>query len=128
MKAHPYLFALQSSGVLVFTASVTAPLILGAVGFGVLGPVAGSAATAWQSSIGLVQASSWFAWCQSAAMGGAAAGQITTAGVLGAGAVTGATLAAALPTEAISEAEKIELLAKYRKVFRKGKPLTQDPQ
>ncbi|KAI9673302.1 MAG: hypothetical protein M1829_004367 [Trizodia sp. TS-e1964] len=43
---------------------------LGLIGFGTLGPIPASLATAWQSSIGLVPAGSLFAWCQSAAVGG----------------------------------------------------------
>jgi hypothetical protein len=43
-------------------------------------------ATVWQSSIGLVQAGSLFAWCQSAAMGGTAAGAIIGAQGVGASA------------------------------------------
>ena len=59
---------------------------LGLAGFSAMGPVAGTAATTWQSSIGLVQAGSFFAWCQSAAMGGSAAGAILGAQGVGAGA------------------------------------------
>ena len=44
-------------GVIVVSAEVALPLI----GFGALGPVAGSAAAAWQGSIGLVSAGSMFA-------------------------------------------------------------------
>ncbi|KAK6512974.1 hypothetical protein TWF506_009136 [Arthrobotrys conoides] len=47
-----------------------APVILSAVGFSSVGPVAGSYAAAWQSSIGVVQAGSTFAALQSAAMTG----------------------------------------------------------
>ncbi|KAF3188063.1 hypothetical protein TWF225_003840 [Orbilia oligospora] len=47
-----------------------APVVLGAVGFSATGPVAGSYAAAWQSSIGVVQAGSTFAALQSAAMTG----------------------------------------------------------
>ena len=38
-----------------------APLVLGAVGFGASGPVAGSFAALWQSGIGSVEAGSLFA-------------------------------------------------------------------
>ncbi|PVH91822.1 hypothetical protein DM02DRAFT_468089, partial [Periconia macrospinosa] len=61
---------------------------LGIAGFSALGPTAGTAAAAWQSSIGVVQAGSVFAWCQSAAMGGSAAGTIVAMQGVGAG-VTG---------------------------------------
>lgn len=56
---------------------------MGAVGFSAAGPVAGSAAAAWQSSIGAIQAGSLFAWCQSAAMGGSALGWIQAGGIVG---------------------------------------------
>lgn len=58
--------------------------ILGYVGFTAAGPAAGSAAAAWQASIGVVRAGSLFSWCQSAAMGGTALGSIQLAGVAGA--------------------------------------------
>ncbi|MCJ1403431.1 hypothetical protein MMC11_006654 [Xylographa trunciseda] len=59
------------------------PVILPAIGFSSMGPVAGSLAAAWQSAIGAVVAGSPFAILQSAAMGGAAAGVITGVGVAG---------------------------------------------
>ena len=62
---------------------MTTPVILPAVGFGAAGPVAGSWAAAWQSSIGIVAAGSPFAFLQSAAMGGAAAGVIYGSGLAG---------------------------------------------
>ncbi|RAL67390.1 hypothetical protein DID88_008146 [Monilinia fructigena] len=73
-------------------ASAAAIPILGAVGFSAIGPIAGSTAAAWQSGIGLVEAGSFFAWCQSAAMGGAAGVGIIGTGVGGAGLLTGATM------------------------------------
>jgi hypothetical protein len=56
------------------TVPVVAMPIIEAAGFATTDPVAGSAAAAaaWQLSIGLVEAGSLFAWCQSAAMSGAA--------------------------------------------------------
>jgi hypothetical protein len=80
----------------VSIASLVAIPVLGAIGFAAAGPVAGSAAAAWQSSIGLVEAGSIFAWCQSAAMGGAAVGGILATGLGGAGVAVGATVAGAL--------------------------------
>ena len=62
---------------------LTVPVILPAIGFGAVGPAAGSLAAAWQSSIGIVAAGSPFAFLQSAAMGGAAAGVIYGSGVAG---------------------------------------------
>lgn len=73
------------------TASVAALPILGAAGFAATGPVAGSAAAAWQSSVGLVQAGSLFAWCQSAAMGGAAVSGIVAGGAAGGSVALAAT-------------------------------------
>jgi hypothetical protein len=69
VKNHPVRFGLQVTGGILTLASVVALPILGAVGFGAVGPVAGSVAAGWQSGIGLVEAGSLFAWCQSAAMG-----------------------------------------------------------
>jgi hypothetical protein len=57
--------------------------ILAAAGFAATGPVASSAAAAWQASIGIVEVGSLFAWCQSAAMGGAALNGIVTMGFSG---------------------------------------------
>ena len=59
------------------------PVILPAAGFAASGPVAGSLAAAWQSSIGVLAAGSPFAFLQSAAMGGAAAGAFYGVGVAG---------------------------------------------
>lgn len=66
------------------------------IGFSAAGPVAGSVAAGWQGSIGLVQAGSLFAWCQSAAMGGAAVTGIIAAGASGLTAAAGATALQAL--------------------------------
>lgn len=99
------------------TASVAALPILGAAGFAAAGPVAGSAAAAWQSSIGLVQAGSLFAWCQSAAMGGAAVGGIVACGAAGGSvalAATGAGVAGG-QTELTPEKLKEMFLMVYRK-------------
>jgi hypothetical protein len=59
------------------------PVILPAIGFSAIGPFAESIAVAWQSSIGIVAAGTPFAFLQSAAMGGAAAGVFYGAGVAG---------------------------------------------
>lgn len=116
-KAHPFLLASQIAGGVVMTASVAALPILGAAGFAAAGPVAGSAAAAWQSSIGLVQAGSLFAWCQSAAMGGAAVNGIVACGAAGGSvalAATGAGLAGG-QTELTVEKLKEMFLMVYRK-------------
>ncbi|KAK6525809.1 hypothetical protein TWF281_010852 [Arthrobotrys megalospora] len=83
-------------GTLALTA-ILSPLILPAIGFGSAGVGAGSIAAGWQSAIGLVEAGSIFALCQSAGAGGAAGAAAITAAALGgtgtivaAGAVAGA--------------------------------------
>jgi hypothetical protein len=83
MKAHPVSTGLSAVGLGALGVVSLINPALGIAGFSAIGPVAGSAAAAWQSSLGLVQAGSFFAWCQSAAMGGAAAG--TIAGLQGVG-------------------------------------------
>lgn len=83
-KAHPIRTGIQVAGLALSAVSMFTVPILGFVGFTAAGPAAGSAAAAWQASIGLVQANSLFAWCQSAAMGGVALGGIQFAGVAGA--------------------------------------------
>lgn len=83
-KAHPIRTGIQIVGLTLSAASFFAVPILGAVGFTAAGPAAGSAAAAWQASIRAVEAGSLFAWCQSAAMGGAAIEGIQVAGATGA--------------------------------------------
>ncbi|KAL8827311.1 MAG: hypothetical protein Q9191_003266 [Dirinaria sp. TL-2023a] len=83
-KAHPYRTGIQAAGLTLSAVSFFAVPILGAVGFTAAGPAAGSAAAAWQGSMGAVKAGSLFAWCQSAAMGGSALGGIQLAGIAGA--------------------------------------------
>lgn len=53
--------------------------LIKAIGFGALGPIAGSIAATWQASIGIVSAGSTFSTIQSAAMLG---GPILAAGAL----------------------------------------------
>ncbi|TVY78221.1 hypothetical protein LSUE1_G005604 [Lachnellula suecica] len=96
VQKHPVLFGFQVLGGIATVASVVTLPILGAVGFGALGPAAGSAVAGWQASIGLVEAGSIFAWCQSAVMGGAALGGILATGLGGAGVAVSATVAGAL--------------------------------
>jgi hypothetical protein len=76
------LLSIQLLGLSIAAAPVLSPMaipaVLGAVGFSTTGPVAGSLAAGWQSSIGLVQAGSIFAWCQSVAMGGTSIVGFTT--------------------------------------------------
>lgn len=93
-------------------------MIFGAVGFSALGPVAGSSAAAWQASMGAVEAGSLFAWCQSAAMGGAAVNGIIAAGATGAG-VASVTAAADVLTN-IPESITPDLMELFRNVCRKA--------
>jgi hypothetical protein len=83
-KAHPYRTGIQVVGITLSIVSGLAVPVLGWAGFTAAGPAAGSAAAAWQASIGSVQAGSLFAWCQSAAMGGAALNGVQAAGYAGA--------------------------------------------
>lgn len=83
-KAHPILTGIQVAGLTLSAVSMFAVPVLGWVGFTATGPAAGSAAAAWQASIGVVRAGSLFSWCQSAAMSGSALGTIKLAGVAGA--------------------------------------------
>ena len=78
-KEHPYVFRLSVLGLMGIITSLT---ILPFLGFGVLGPTAGSIAAAWQSSIGNVVAGSLFALFQSAGMGGATSAIIAGIGLL----------------------------------------------
>ncbi|KAL9010040.1 MAG: hypothetical protein Q9180_009340 [Flavoplaca navasiana] len=87
VRAHPYQAFGVFGGITILGLTLAIPAILEVVGFGALGPVAGSIATGWQSSLGLVAAGTPFAFLQSAAMGGAAMGVMTGIGALG-GAVT----------------------------------------
>ena len=99
------------------TASIAALPILGLAGFGAMGPVAGTAATAWQSSIGAVQAGSLFTWCQGAAMGGAAVNGIIASGVAGGGVAMAATGRAAAGGQAVVTPEEVKEL--FLKAWRK---------
>ncbi|KAF7504606.1 hypothetical protein GJ744_002033 [Endocarpon pusillum] len=72
--AHPVLTGVQIVGLTLSAVSFLAAPVLGVVGF----------TAAWQASIGAVEAGSLFAWCQSAAIGGAALSGIQVAGVVGA--------------------------------------------
>ena len=116
-KAHPFLLTSQIVGGVGVIASLVALPILGAVGFAAAGPVAGSAAVAWQSSIGLVQAGSVFAWCQSAAMGGAAVNGIVALGAAGGSVALAATGAGVVGGQTVLKPEKLKemFLSVYRK-------------
>lgn len=82
MKQNPYQCA---AGATLMVTSIVITPVLGVVGFSSIGPAAGTAATAWQASIGAVQAGSAFAMCQSISMGGVAAQTVSAVGAAGAG-------------------------------------------
>ena len=101
-------------GFIVGATALFAIPILGAVGFAATGPVAGSVAAGWQASIGLVQGGSLFAWCQSAAMGGAAVGGIQAAGVAGfASAAMGGAAVGGIPAAGVANIQET-----FRRVYR----------
>eukprot|EP00891_Asterochloris_glomerata_P007105 jgi/Astpho2/7105/Aster-08445 len=64
---------------------VAASTGLGALGFSSVGPVAGSYAATYMSATGAIQAGSWFALAQSAAMGGTMLFALPAAVVTGGG-------------------------------------------
>ncbi|KAL8792656.1 MAG: hypothetical protein Q9195_004716 [Heterodermia aff. obscurata] len=80
-------------GIVISSLACATPAILGAVGFSAIGPVAESAAAAWQASMGSVVAGGLFSFLQSAAMGGAAMGVFTGIGTAGAVVAVAAGLA-----------------------------------
>lgn len=95
------------------------------MGFTAAGPVAGSAAAAWQSSMGLVEAGSIFAWCQSAAMGGAAVGGILATGIAGVTVAVGATVTGALDDVATPAPDlKKKFLTAWRRDIGEDKKMT----
>ncbi|KAK6507618.1 hypothetical protein TWF481_006044 [Arthrobotrys musiformis] len=117
---------IAAGGAIALTA-ILSPLILPALGFGSAGVGAGSVAAGWQSAIGIVEAGSLFALCQSAGAGGAAGAAAITAAALGgtgtvvaAGAVAGATAGA---ESSILRDE--DLFALFLQFVRKA-PRTQD--
>ena len=123
-KSHPYLTALQASSALLSAFSLGAPLLLNLAGFSAAGPVAGTVARTWQSSMGVVKAGSLFSWCQSAAMGGTAAAGISAAGVVGSGVGTMAGVLRLLGSSSggigVDDDVSGEILGLYQVVFRKG--------
>ncbi|KAL0956827.1 hypothetical protein HGRIS_002938 [Hohenbuehelia grisea] len=82
---NPYLVAGAAAAGGALIAPVAAPAVLGLVGFGAAGPVAGTMAAAMQASIGNVVLGSAFAGAQSVAMGGAlpVVGTAIAAGISG---------------------------------------------
>ena len=98
IRAHPYQTAGIVGGTILFILACCTPAILAAAGFSSIGPVAGSAAAAWQASMGTVVAGSLFSFLQSAAMGAAAMGLFVGVGAVGGGIAVAAGLAAAHET------------------------------
>jgi Interferon-induced 6-16 family len=96
---------LQVAGAVVAVGALLTLRVLGLVGFSAIGPVAGSLAAGWQSSMGAVSAGSLFAWCQSAATGGAAATAVTATGIGGGIAAAGATVSRYLRRKGTREAD-----------------------
>ena len=101
------------------TASLAALPIIGLAGFAATGPVAGSAAVAYQSSVGVIQAGSLFAWCQSAAMGGAAVNGIIACGAAGGSVALAATGGAIAGGQGALTPEKMKEM--FLMVYRKEK-------
>lgn len=122
-RAHPYLLASQIVGGVAMIASVAALPVLGLAGFAAEGPLIGSAAAAWQSSIGVVQAGSLFTWCQSAAMGGAAINGIVAGGVAGGGVAVAASGAAAAGGQQVLTPEELKML--FLRAYRKKSALSE---
>ncbi|KAL8887904.1 MAG: hypothetical protein Q9215_004583 [Flavoplaca cf. flavocitrina] len=104
VRAHPYRAFGLFGGITILGLTLAIPAILEIVGFGALGPVGGSIAAGWQSSLGLVAAGSPFAFLQGAAMGGAAMGVMTGIGVL----VGAVTVAAALTLKEGTRAQRVD--------------------
>lgn len=116
-RDHPYLLASQVLGGVALTVSAAAIPVLGLVGFGAAGPIAGSVVAGYQSSVGVVQAGSLFAFCQSVAMGGTAVNGIIACGAAGGGVALVATGGAVAGGKMVLSPEKMKkiLLVVYRK-------------
>ena len=118
IAAHPVRFGFQCAGTLLgIGAAVTVP-VLGAAGFGAMGPIAGSSAVAWQASMG-AGVSSLFSWCQSAAMGGAAVNGIIAAGATGGTVALGSTAVGLLTGKPLGKEKEEMLMEKFRELYRK---------
>lgn len=120
IRAHPVSSGITTAGIGVLGLACLVNPALGIAGFSALGPTAGSAAAAWQSSIGIVQVGSVFAWCQSAAMGGSAAGTIFAAQGAGAGVAGLAALGGILSGSKDNQAEMQNIWNLFIKYVRKA--------
>ncbi|EPE27550.1 hypothetical protein GLAREA_04341 [Glarea lozoyensis ATCC 20868] len=98
--------------------TLAAPVVLPLVGFGGGGVVAGSLAAAWQSSIGIVQGGSVFAFLTSAGAGGAATAAFMATGVAGASLLVAAT-GAGFFDKLRNETEVVELREHFLEVWRR---------
>lgn len=106
----PARFALQVVSATVGVAGLITIPVLGAIGFGALGPVGGSLAAGWQASAGAIEAGSLFAFCQSAVMGGAAA-----SGLIGAAGSASTAIAAAASRLPVSSSLRATFIRRYRR-------------
>ncbi|KAI0062765.1 hypothetical protein BV25DRAFT_1825308 [Artomyces pyxidatus] len=90
----PVIAAAVGLGAGAIITPIVAPAVVGLVGFGAAGPVAGTLAAGMQAGIGNVVAGSSFAVVQSIGMGAAvpAVGQAVGAGIIGTVAWVGAFL------------------------------------
>ena len=80
VRAHLVRTDIQVIGLTLSALSFLAVPVLDDVGF-TAGPAADSAAAAWQASIEVVETDNLFAWCQSAATGGATVSDMQVASV-----------------------------------------------
>lgn len=115
---NPWKFGASILGGVASVVGLGVPLAIGAAGFGAGGVVAGSAAAGIQSGIGLVQAGSIFAWCQSVGAGGAALATLLGVGYTGVFMALGATLAGVFDSEKTledAEALKSKFLETWKK-------------
>ena len=120
ISEHPVRFGIQCVGAVVGIAATVALPVLGAAGFGALGPVAGSSAAAWQASIGAVEAGSLFAWCQSAAMGGMAVNGIIATGATGGAILLSSTAVGLLMDGSMNKGDEEKLTGLFQSVCRKS--------
>ncbi|KAG9234938.1 hypothetical protein BJ875DRAFT_483683 [Amylocarpus encephaloides] len=95
-RNHPWYAGAAAVSAAVGTVALSLPFALTAAGFGASGVAVGSLAAGVQSSIGLVQVGSIFAWCQSVGAGGGALTVLLGYGYVGIGTALGATLAGVL--------------------------------
>ncbi|KAI9465367.1 hypothetical protein BJY52DRAFT_683695 [Lactarius psammicola] len=103
----PLVFGAAGAVLGVVLTPIMVPAILGLFGFSAIGPVAGTAAAAWQSGIGSVAAGSLFATAQGVAMGAAVPPVIMAIGA-GMGGAGGAAIAAGVGGDGDDDDEEEE--------------------